>query len=207
MKVLFSALAAVALCAMPEASMGACKMTLTGEGFKVTGCEENTLLTTTARAVGEAHTAGRWTEHSDGTATDRLTGLQWELKTDDGSIHDKDNEYSWSGAASSENDGTVISVFMQTLNQSPFAGYNDWRLPTVDELQSISIGPVHCQGAPCSAIPGETASAFYWSATDYDGIAVFPGYAWGVEFDVGTLGLRGKALLTGTHARAVRILQ
>ena len=34
---------------------------------------------------------GRWTDHGNGTATDNTTGLMWELKTDDGSIHDKDD--------------------------------------------------------------------------------------------------------------------
>src|SRR5262245_43844520 len=33
----------------------------------------------------------RWVDNGDGTVTDRLTDLTWEQKTDDASIHDKDN--------------------------------------------------------------------------------------------------------------------
>jgi len=33
----------------------------------------------------------RFIDHGDGTVTDTRTGLMWEQKTDDGSIHDKDN--------------------------------------------------------------------------------------------------------------------
>src|ERR1051325_2383439 len=32
----------------------------------------------------------------NGTVKDNLTGLQWEQKTDDGTVHDKDNGYAWS---------------------------------------------------------------------------------------------------------------
>ena len=38
---------------------------------------------------------------------DNVTGLIWENKTDDGSIHDKDNIYNWNDAQ---------SVFIATLN-------------------------------------------------------------------------------------------
>lgn len=34
-------------------------------------------------------------DNGDGTITDTRTGLMWEKKSDDGTIHDKDNVYSW----------------------------------------------------------------------------------------------------------------
>lgn len=46
--------------------------------------------------------ACRWLENGDGTATDLNTGLQWELKTDDGSIHDKDDTYKWAAVVLGE---------------------------------------------------------------------------------------------------------
>ena len=36
-----------------------------------------------------------FTDNGDGTITDNTTGLMWEKKSDDGSIHDKDNTYTW----------------------------------------------------------------------------------------------------------------
>lgn len=78
-----------------------------------------------------------------GTVTDLRTGLEWESKTDDGGLHDKDNVYTWTdpGDADLANaDGDVWS-FLAALNSgSCFAGHCDWRLPTRTELATIAVG-------------------------------------------------------------------
>lgn len=124
----------------------------------------------------------RWIENADGTWIDLTTGLQWEIKTDDTSAHDKDNTYSWTtnpGALLWVPDGTVFTGFLGALDAggSPdggtttgcFAGACDWRLPTVGELVSISDGdwPNLCPHTPpCTSIPGPTTlSAVYWSSS------------------------------------------
>ena len=60
--------------------------------------------------------------------SDNVTGLTWENKIDDGSIHDKDSTYTWENAQ---------NVFISQLNADFFGGYNDWRLPTIQELPLI----------------------------------------------------------------------
>jgi len=60
---------------------------------------------------------------------DNVTGLIWEVKTDDGSVHDRDNTYNWDDAQ---------NVFIAELNSTSFGGYSDWRLPTIKELASIT---------------------------------------------------------------------
>lgn len=61
--------------------------------------------------------AGRalsYTDNGDGTITDNVTGLMWEKKDDSGGIHDKDNDYTWSGASYGAGtylpDGTMFST-------------------------------------------------------------------------------------------------
>lgn len=77
--------------------------------------------------------AERWvigTGATAGTITDNVTGLMWELKTSntDVGIHGRRRMYTWFDA---------FDVFIKTLNDTKFAGYNDWRLPNIWELRSI----------------------------------------------------------------------
>jgi hypothetical protein len=62
----------------------------------------------------EAGATLSYTDNGDGTITDNNTGLMWEKKSDDGSIHDKDTEYTWDNA---------FAVHIAGLNAGPgFAG-------------------------------------------------------------------------------------
>jgi hypothetical protein len=61
---------------------------------------------------------------------DNSTGLIWEVKTTDGSIHDKDKVFDWKGAQ---------EVFIAELNRMKFGGFADWRLPTTDELRALNV--------------------------------------------------------------------
>jgi len=105
---------------------------------------------------------------------DNVTGLIWENKTDDNSIHDKDNAYNWYDAQ---------SVFIATLNSQNFGGHNDWRLPTVKELSTIVDSSIPYPGPTINtAYFPNTVSSYYWSSTTN---AYYPFYAWGVDFGGG----------------------
>src|SRR5205809_4983867 len=39
-----------------------------------------------------------YADHGDGTVKDLNTGLVWEKLSDDGTVHDKDNLYTWANA-------------------------------------------------------------------------------------------------------------
>ncbi len=118
----------------------------------------------------------RFEDNGDGTITDTKTDLMWEKKSDDGSIHDKDNVYTWSAEEGTELDGSAYTKFIKALNDTRFAGHSDWRMPTLRELETLgdseriapAVGPVFdnnckegCGITECSC----TAPRSYWSST------------------------------------------
>ncbi|MBI3785887.1 MAG: DUF1566 domain-containing protein [Deltaproteobacteria bacterium] len=142
-----------------------------------------------------------YNDNGDGTITDLNTGLVWEKKSDDGSIHDKDNTYSW---------GNTFSVFIAGVNAANFAGHHDWRLPNAKELASladyqlfspavsptfVTSCPVGCSVTACNCVQ----TTWYWASTSYAGNN---NAVWAVNFNDGTLADGSK--LQGLYARAVR---
>lgn len=93
----------------------------------------------------------RFVDNGNGTVTDGLTGLQWEQKTDDGSVHDTDNFYTWSVPVfSTVANGTAFTSFFPALNGGGcFTGQCDWRPPTRIELQTIELDTYPCTANPC----------------------------------------------------------
>ena len=132
---------------------------------------------------GTPCTGDRYADNGDGTFADRLTSLVWEKKTDDSSVHDKDNTYTWSTGSPWREDGTVFTTFLKTLNDGGFGGSNGWRLPSIYELHTlVAPGYPNCSVTPCTTVPGETGSSLYWSSSTNPSN---PTYAWDVGFDYG----------------------
>lgn len=134
--------------------------------------------------------------------TDNLTGLDWEEKTDDGSLHDKDDTWDWLSAYTFFLSGASSTLGLNEPNAvfACFAGSCDWRLPTVAELQTILSEPYPCTTSPCiDAVFGPTAVADYWSSTT---LADNLTYAWGVYSATGEVSYGVKTL--DNSVRAVR---
>lgn len=85
---------------------------------------------------------------------DQVTGLTWEVKTDDNGLQDTDWTYSWynssgvndGGDAGLENDGACFDTancdtekFTAAVNAEAICGFTDWRLPNPVELMSILV--------------------------------------------------------------------
>ena len=85
---------------------------------------------------------------------DQFTGLIWEAKTESAGLHDRHNTYSWfnpdedavgeldyrgkpNGGSCSGSDCDT-HAFVAAVNEAGHCGFNDWRMPTRDELGSIS---------------------------------------------------------------------
>lgn len=106
---------------------------------------------------------------------DNVTGLIWEMKTDDGSIHDMERIYGWYSAK---------IFFITILNLRKFGGFSDWRLPTVKELSSIVY---HVTDYLVPAINTDyffNTQYTYWSSNTLIG---YPLYAWYVGFFDGSV--------------------
>ncbi len=148
-----------------------------------------------------------YTDNGDGTVTDEVTGLMWEKLCDEdpaGVIcpadHDVDSNYSWVDAFTKIAD----------MNTANYAGYSNWRLPNVREIESLAdrgrfnpaIDPVFATGcvAPCDAAACScTRSNYYWTSTSTQGN---PGFAWLLVFADGVVGTGNK--LNNNYVRAVR---
>ncbi len=121
---------------------------------------------------------------------DNVTGLIWEVKTDDGSIHDKDTTYNWQNAQ---------DVFITALNNDSFGGHNDWRMPTVKELTLIVARDMYNPSIDNTYFPN-SVSSLYWSSTPSAVYSTLT--AWPVAFTFGSVDFYGKG--SSYYVRAVR---
>jgi hypothetical protein len=147
-------------------------------------------------------TATSWT-----MVKDNVTGLVWEVKTDDGSIHDKDNTYTWYNSDSSTNGGNAGTVgdgtnnteaYIQALNNNNYGGFNDWRLPNPRESLSIVNNSRLVPAINTDFFPN-TISSYCWSSTTS---AESTDSAWLLGFGYGNVTHYNKS--NSYYVRAVR---
>ena len=211
-----------------DAGLATCSGALAGCEVSLTSCLATNCGTMSLLKTGQSTPFGAgsdgdlqrgaarsYTDNGDGTITDDATGLMWEKKTQDGSIHSYWNTYSWSGPSfgtTSIMDGSITSTFLATLNGGGgFAGHTDWRIPNRFELEGLldlqNIYPAvdtafdtnceaSCTETTCSCTQQTVA---YWSSTT---VAHAPVAAWTVEFGTGYANFSVK--LSDLAVRAVR---
>jgi hypothetical protein len=121
----------------------------------------------------------RYTDNGDGTVTDMVTGLMWrqcpEGLSSTNATCDAGSAvaYTWQEALARA----------QTVNGTGFAGHNDWRLPNVKELMSLSESACQEPAINLTLFPVDPLLTRFWSSTP---IAPHTGnQAWGVEFASG----------------------
>jgi alpha-tubulin suppressor-like RCC1 family protein len=120
---------------------------------------------------------------------DNVTGLVWENKTDDDSIHGKNAEYTWQDAG---------NVFIARLNADKFGGYSDWRLPTARELYMLIHGDQHNPSIHTEFFQNTVSSCYWTSNTHVSDTAT----AWQVCFEDN--GIHPDDKLVPAPVRAVR---
>lgn len=140
----------------------------------------------------------RFKGNGDGTVTDPETALMWR-QTDSYQLLKK--WLNWE----------MAQTYVTEMNRGKFAGYDDWRLPTREELRSLydesktvqwmyywNVYDVHID-----PVFGETGCCF-WSSESYKDI-----YAWGFNFIRGTtyMSIKGGASQSLSVIRPVRSLK
>jgi hypothetical protein len=138
---------------------------------------------------------------------DNVTGLMWEVKTDDSGLHDKDDTYTWYNANVFQNggangdEGSNAGTCFGRINGMPatycntqayvervnapgqgLCAYNDWRMPAVTELQGLlnyqTIDFINPM-IDTTFFPN-TKPSFFWSASPKNASNALS--AWGVLF-------------------------
>jgi hypothetical protein len=153
-----------------------------------------------------------YTDNGDGTITDNATGLMWEKKDRAGGIHYFGTTYTWGMESPPYTmNGTMVTEFLAPLNAGAgFAGHCDWRIPNLNELQSIAnyqnwppaVDAAFNTGcaASCTVLTCSCTSLDnYWSSTTS---AFYPTSAWYVYFTFGAPYFGSKT--SGNYVRAVR---
>jgi len=123
---------------------------------------------------------------------DDITGLIWEVKTNDETLNDKDDKYTWQDAT---------ELFIEELNTSEFGGFSDWRLPTIKELACILDYKGFSPTIRTEYFP-QTTLDLYWSSTE---VACSTNRIWYINFKHGNAYINYDT--NACHVRAVRGLQ
>ena len=134
-----------------------------------------------ALLAGAPWPAPRFTDHGDNTTTDNLTGLIWANNANLLGTVDADND-----TDSPNGDGSVTWQhaldYIKRLNRLNYLGHNDWRLPNVNELESLINAGLYNPALPASHPFTNVQSGSYWSSTSY---AYGTSGAWVVDMNDG----------------------
>ena len=127
---------------------------------------------------------------------DNTSGLIWEVKTADGGLRDLNNSYTnlddptqpqkrtnsgFVSPTQADIDASGNSIgFAKAVRSAALCGYNDWRMPSKDELLVI----VDISGVPTinTTFFPNTPSMLFWSGSPLVGV---PSTAWYVYFGTG----------------------
>ncbi|MCI5117625.1 MAG: DUF1566 domain-containing protein, partial [Candidatus Electrothrix sp. LOE1_4_5] len=147
---------------------------------------------------------------------DNVTGLIWEVKTDDGGLHDKDDKYTWYNTDPATNGGAdgidgatndtcfgyssgIAATYCNTqayvnrVNASGWCGASNWRMPTRKELEGIIKYNYLFFMINTDYFPNQASSLFlgYWSGSSY---AANSDDAWYVDFFYGLSSARNRSV-------------
>ena len=158
---------------------------------------------------------------------DKMSGLMWEVKKaadekyGNAGLHDSDDRFTWYSGVSSQNGGAVgdwnqrydqcfayekslpvsycnTGEFVSRVNEQGLCGFNDWRLPTRPELETLVHFGITRPSISTSLFPN-TQNEFYWSSSP---VVRKASSTWAVSFQFGF-----TAELQRANGRPVRLVR
>jgi len=141
----------------------------------------------------KANTNIRFVDNNNGTILDKKTGLLWkkccEGQNGNECNNGELNVFTWEDA---------IKYAKNINNADGFAGNKKWRMPTLNELKTITDKSFNDPAIDLSIFPNTPSDYFWSSSSDIDNTD----YAWGVNFCIGEDYNGGKQRL-----RYIRLVQ
>ena len=143
---------------------------------------------------------------------DNVTGLIWEVKTLSG-LHSQYDTYNWYSSDSTSNGGATgiaslgscytggcdTEKFVAAVNFAGLCGANDWRMPTVKELQGVADYGMGTPAIDPDYFPNTPTTKPFWTSTaSTDDVY----HAWTVDFLDGRARTYGRYL--PVYVRLVR---
>ncbi|MBF0565439.1 MAG: DUF1566 domain-containing protein [Nitrospirae bacterium] len=155
---------------LPQTGQTSC-WDASGNGISCTGTGQDA-----DKKAGVAWPSPRFTDNSDQTMTDNLTGLMWT----------KDAGTPTVGACTGGKlQWTSALDYITCLNNANYLGHNDWRLPNVLELQSLvnsNVSPSPAAWLNSQGYGNTVQLDYYWSSTTINNNNF---NAWVVNMDYG----------------------
>ncbi|MBF0537119.1 MAG: DUF1566 domain-containing protein [Nitrospirae bacterium] len=135
--------------------------------------------------AGVAWPNPRFTNNSDYTVTDNLTGLVWPITGGSLTVGScTGGAMTWQGALD----------YVKCLNTAKYLGFSDWRLPNLNELDSlVNAGQNGLTTWLNTHGFASVHSDYYWSSTTYAYASSIPG-AFAVHMNYGTMNIYAKSV-------------
>lgn len=155
---------------------------------------------------------------------DNVTGLIWEVKSNDNGLHDSSDTFTWfsedtatNGGFEGDQAGTAAACsltqcntenFATTVNAAGLCGFFDWRLPSTNELLSlVHLGQTASATIDTDLFPNTasdtTQPTWYWTGVpNVDGNNGSAANSWAIDFSSGNDNFLNKS--SAAFVRLVR---